>query len=48
MPALLMQGNIKSQEYVTEGIGNTAQALIDMLKGGDAGVEKAVIKAADI
>ena len=43
-----MQGKIKSQEYVTEGIENAAQALIDNLKGGDVGVGKAVIKIADV
>ena len=43
-----MQGKLKSEEFVTVGIENAAQALIDNLKGGEAGVGKAVIKVADV
>ena len=46
VPALLAQGKIKSLEYVTEGLENAAQALVDMLKGGDVGVGKPVVRVA--
>ena len=42
-PTLMGQGKLRSEEAVTEGFANAAQAIVNMLKSGSDGVGKPVI-----
>jgi len=45
-PVLMSEGKLRSEEAVTEGFANAAQALVNMLKSGSDDIGKPVIVVA--